>query len=332
MTPFSREWRVPGPIDRHVADASTAMRCIRICTDNWPERDRVAMFHESVGRDRVRIQPVSDEPLRIDGTLRKLAGLGLVSVRRSALRSDFTDDSDRLMINLGGAALATQSGREFVLQRGDAIALRGAEPGSFTTSKAGRIATVEFSDGGLVPLLRNSACARRVSAQTPGLLLLRHYLNAACAADVLSTHAVRALAVAHIHDLAALALGGSREAEEIANGRGVKAARMAAIKSDIIARLEREVKLGDIAARHRVSPRYVRMLFESDGSSFTEFVRAERLNWARRMLVSRRFDDRRISDIAYDVGFNDLSYFNRTFRQRFGVSPGEARALSLPGA
>ena len=150
--------------------------------------------------------------------------------------------------------------------------------GAFTTLKAGRIATVEFPDGGLGPLLGNSACARRVSAQTPGLLLLRQYLNAACAADALGTPAVRALAVAHIHDLAALALGASREAEEIANGRGVSAARFAAIKRDILARLDREVKLGDIAGRHQVSPRYIRMLFESDGTSFTEFVRSERLN------------------------------------------------------
>ena len=31
--------------------------------------------------------------------------------------------------------------------------------------------------------------------------------------------------------------------------------------------------------------------------------------------------ERRISDIAFDCGFNDLSYFNRCFRRRFGLSP-----------
>ena len=75
------------PMDGHVVDASAPMRSIRVCTDDWPERERVAIFREKVGRDRVRIEPVSGEPLRIDGTLTKLAGLGLVSVRRSALRS-----------------------------------------------------------------------------------------------------------------------------------------------------------------------------------------------------------------------------------------------------
>src|SRR6185437_11976099 len=77
--------------------------------------------------------------------------------------------------------------------------------------------------------------------------------------------------------------------------------------------------------RHRLSSRYVRMLFATGGTSFSQFVREERLTRARSMLVSPRFRDRRISDIAYEVGFNDLSYFNRSFRRRFGCSPGELR-------
>ena len=33
----------------------------------------------------------------------------------------------------------------------------------------------------------------------------------------------------------------------------------------------------------------------------------------------------RISDIAFACGFNDLSYFNRCFRRRFGLTPTAAR-------
>jgi AraC-like DNA-binding protein len=33
----------------------------------------------------------------------------------------------------------------------------------------------------------------------------------------------------------------------------------------------------------------------------------------------------RVSDIAFDCGFNDLSYFNRCFRRRFGLTPTAAR-------
>ena len=35
--------------------------------------------------------------------------------------------------------------------------------------------------------------------------------------------------------------------------------------------------------------------------------------------------DGRIGDIAFACGFNDLSYFNRCFRRRFGLTPTAAR-------
>ena len=296
----------------------------RVRTDEWPERERLAMFRDNVSRDRVLVEPIADAPFRIDGTLAKYDGLGLVSVRRSAIRSDFADGSDRLMINLGGPALAVQAGREVVLERGDAACLSGAEVGSFTTIRAGRIATIEFTDGSLGRML-GDGIPRRIDGRGAALHLLRGYLNTIWRGDILSLRSLRPLALEHIRDLAALTLGAVREAEEIARGRGVSAARLQAVKNDILARLHTDFTLGDVAARQGLSPRYVRMLFESDKSSFSEFVREERLRRAHRMLLSPRFHDQRIGEIAYAVGFNDLSYFNRSFRRRFGHSPSELR-------
>jgi len=48
-----------------------------------------------------------------------------------------------------------------------------------------------------------------------------------------------------------------------------------------------------------------------------------RLTKAAELLVHEA--ERRISDIAFDCGFNDLSYFNRCFRRRFGLTPSAAR-------
>jgi AraC-like DNA-binding protein len=48
-----------------------------------------------------------------------------------------------------------------------------------------------------------------------------------------------------------------------------------------------------------------------------------RLRCAADLLVSGA--QRRISDVAFDCGFNDLSYFNRCFRRRFGLTPTAAR-------
>ncbi|WP_276519543.1 AraC family transcriptional regulator [Bradyrhizobium elkanii] len=34
-----------------------------------------------------------------------------------------------------------------------------------------------------------------------------------------------------------------------------------------------------------------------------------------------------IGSIAFEVGFGDLSYFNRTFRRQYGVTPSDIRAV-----
>ena len=43
------------------------------------------------------------------------------------------------------------------------------------------------------------------------------------------------------------------------------------------------------------------------------------------MLCHPRYDGLLISTIAYDIGFSDLSHFNRAFRERYGMTPSDAR-------
>ena len=317
-------------VEIEAANGSVPLRVVRVCTDDWPEQQREAMFRDNVGRDAVLVEPLGDERLRIDGTFVRMPELTLVSSRRSAMRSDFADGLDRLTINLGGDALARQGGREFVLKRGEAVGFTGADLGSLTTASCGRVATIQFANGSLRRLLNDPAPVS-IPAAAPALVMLRRYLNSIFAADLLNAGALRPLAVEHVQDLAALALGAGRPAQEIAFGRGVRAARLQEIKDDVLAALHDELDLPAVAARHRLSPRYVRMLFESEATSFTEFVRHERLKRARAMLLSPRFAHLHISEIAYSVGFNDLSYFNRSFRRRFDCTPGDLRASAKRG-
>jgi AraC family transcriptional regulator len=58
------------------------------------------------------------------------------------------------------------------------------------------------------------------------------------------------------------------------------------------------------------------------GSSLGEFVRAERLAWARVALATRELS---LAAIASDAGFYDESHFIRAFRRRFGTTPGAYR-------
>jgi AraC-like DNA-binding protein len=100
-----------------------------------------------------------------------------------------------------------------------------------------------------------------------------------------------------------------------------------AIQSDIAENAARSAfSIDEVAARHRVSARYIRRLFEGTGTTFRDYVRQQRLALAHRMLSELRNIGHPISAIAFDAGFNDLSYFNRAFRRRYGATPSEIRA------
>jgi AraC-like DNA-binding protein len=130
----------------------------------------------------------------------------------------------------------------------------------------------------------------------------------------------------HVSDLLALTLGATRDAAEVAKGRGVRAARAHAIKAAVLKNLARaDLSVDAIANAHGIKRRQVQRVFELDGTTFTEFVLRERLALAHRLLSAPGYAERSISAIALEAGFGDLSYFNRSFRRRYGATPSAVR-------
>jgi AraC-like DNA-binding protein len=112
-----------------------------------------------------------------------------------------------------------------------------------------------------------------------------------------------------------------------------RAARLRAIKSDIEAHLTySDLSPGVVARRQGVSDSYIRKLFEGEGTSFSQFVLGRRLVRAQRMLTDLRWADRSIAWIAFETGFGDLSYFNRTFKRFYGNTPSEVRGAVVVGS
>jgi AraC-like DNA-binding protein len=179
----------------------------------------------------------------------------------------------------------------------------------------------------LVPEIDDVAM-RPIPGDSEALRLLIDYF-VALDTSPLATPELQHLAANHVLDLVAVMLGATRDAADVAQGRGMRAARLAAIKAGIAKNLHGVgLSIDALAAQNGVSTRHVQLLFEDEGTTFTQFVLAERLARAHRILTDARFADRPISTIAFAAGFGDLSYFNRTFRRRFGATPSDVRAAA----
>jgi AraC-like DNA-binding protein/ligand-binding sensor protein len=74
---------------------------------------------------------------------------------------------------------------------------------------------------------------------------------------------------------------------------------------------------------------FSKIFHKSTGLTFTDYVSRVRLNDARTQLLN---PSRRVSEIAYEVGFQSLTQFNRTFKRVFGQSPTKFRASHVGAA
>lgn len=84
-----------------------------------------------------------------------------------------------------------------------------------------------------------------------------------------------------------------------------------------------DLTLDRVASKAALSPfHFLRLFTRVVGVTPHQYLVRSRLRHAARLLVER---DRSITDIAYEVGFADLSNFTRTFRRAAGVSPREFR-------
>ena len=90
-----------------------------------------------------------------------------------------------------------------------------------------------------------------------------------------------------------------------------------------------EISLGQVAAAVHTSTFYFCKLFKkATGINFTEFVSRLRTEKAKNLLLNPNL---RISEIAYEVGFQSLTHFNRIFKKITGQSPTDYRE-QLPAA
>ncbi len=250
---------------------------------------------------------------RIDRTASRIATDG---------KADFA-----LMVHLSGSFLYRDSRREVALTGGNAVLATDTIPTSIVY-EGGRPLVMQPSRAALASRVPDidDYVGREIPANSAALAMLRIYAVQARASGVLETEQGSALARSHLLDLIALTVTGNGEGVAETCGRGLAAGRLAAIKHDIGRHLDDpDLGIDAVAGRQGISPRYIARLFAGEATSFTDYIRAGRLERARAVLANPRCDMLRIADIAYDSGFNDISWFSRCFREKYGMPPAAYR-------
>ncbi len=85
--------------------------------------------------------------------------------------------------------------------------------------------------------------------------------------------------------------------------------------------MDAEMTPEKIARANGISMRYLHSLFFQAGISVSKWLWERRLRAARDDLLDPNLRHMRVSEIAFDRGFNDPAHFSRSFRKRFDVSP-----------
>lgn len=314
----------------------------RFSTDEFPVHardDAVREMHErsTLPTKPEPVEPLSDKPLTLNITQWALPGMGIMSGTLRGVRTHVRPrpfaptgvENIFLDLSWGGASVIKRCGERTVVSGGDAsVAIRGAK--GYTIARPGQVQFMglRLPLVALAPLVSDldRLEVRMIYRGNPALKLLRRYVRAITKDGALTTFELQRAAVSHVYDLSALALATTTNASQLAQNRGVRAARLEVIKADISAHLDDEgLGVVLVAYRQGITVRYLQKLFEADGTSFSEFVISQRLAKAYHLLTSPASSKLTISSIAYNVGFKDLSYFNRAFRRRYGLTPSDVR-------
>jgi AraC-like DNA-binding protein len=262
-----------------------------------------------------------------DTAIARASGAAITATRTA--QSAVVDKHDDFVVGLNRGntrAYMLQRGREVICTTGQAMFWSYAEPSQ---------SSIENWIGLTIPRARllelvadaEDLITRPIDPNTPALRHLDRYLDFLFGAQELDDEP--GLAEAHratLVDLTALALGAGRDAAELARASGLRAARAREILTEIRKDFANPAFSAElVGARLGFSSRYVQELLQDTNFTFSERVLELRLQKARVMLGDSPHARLKISDIAFACGFNEVSYFNRCFRRRFGASPTQYR-------
>lgn len=303
-------------------------------TEMLPERERFDQFLEEIARKLigVEVERRGDAPYHT-----KMRSVGLGSIMCNAIEYSaaswgrsaelLSDGNDNFVFHVCEASPYHDSVRNQIVGVGQAVLHDNSRQCSLANDTGGSALVLLIPRKVLLQRVPDAEDLTRsgIVADRTELRLLRGYVATLLDSPPLSAATLN-VAGQHVIDLLTLALGVSDKAVyDEANG-GLRTARLLAVHQSIAARLhDPTLTLPEIAKSSSMSDRLVQRLFAQQGTSFSDYVLGQRLELAHRLLINPLNHNRRIVSIALESGFGDLSYFNRSFRQRFGDTPSGIR-------
>lgn len=314
----------------------------------FPEQDRLNTWQELFGRQflRLDVDPLDDQPFHYEIKYLALPSLNLSSGRISAVKSartrDLIDDGNDdlvMLIPQSGKLELHERGRDVLIQKGEALVRRSCEVAHTLTTR-GEYLTLTLPLQSVSPLAGGIANVgfSVVESGHPTLDLLKRYAGMLLS-DFPSPQGDDALAgytseliSRHMAEIVGLLIGAANDPENATRESrgGMFAARAAAIHA-LVERnaLNPEFSVHDVARTLNISPGYIRKILASREQRFSDLLRAKRLDVAHRMLSAPHLRQKEVTQIALESGFSDISYFNRCFRQRFGMTPSTVRHAAI---
>ena len=234
---------------------------VRFSTEGIAGPRALASWREIFGYEVMKLdmEPLGDMPFHCSASLRTLPGLVIASMTGSPNRltpARTKDDSDDFLVVVPTSGTTTVScPRPRSLGPGDATVISTADPDLIVMPSPASFLALAIPAMILGPVIANldEVLTTLIPASTDALQLLLGYVAALHDGMTLAAPGTRQQVVTHIHDLVAMALGAGSALTAMAQGHGLRAARLRAIKSDIMGRLDQhDLSLEVLAARHRV--------------------------------------------------------------------------------
>ena len=340
LNPFTSGWTNVSGVQGGIRGAGLAIQKFTISTGPSAEHDedtRFRLWQDTYCGRIDELKRITSDPLTGRWSFTRIGDFGMCRFRGTPhagereSRQILTGGDEKLSLGFNLA----QSPHRFY-QRGREHVVPDAQPLLYRADEA--YGYVGASDYVVAAFPRRMLDALGARAETQigmsldgGLPALQHLRRYLCLLDepdlatddqALSDHVLETL-----EDLVVLALGASGDAEAMAQMRGMRSARYAEITAVIARRFaDPGFSVQRLAGMIGLSPNYIQKLLHESGQSFTERVLELRLAKARAMLADRRNDGLKVSEIALACGFNEISYFNRCFRRRFGSAPNDHRS------